>query len=162
MSTQTATVVCSDIAGKQYTIAVEQLSFRPAVYAVIIQDERILLSKQWDGYDFPGGGINLGESNVDAVKREVFEETGLQVRVDRIVSVNNSFFKLPYAEKFVHSIHMYYACTVVGGELSTAHFDANEKKYAELAEWIPIAQFEQLKFYTSASAHEILAAYNRL
>ncbi|MDA1079835.1 MAG: NUDIX domain-containing protein [bacterium] len=161
MPDQPNTVVCHDIDGKAYPIPSDQLTFRPAVYAVIIQNDQILLSKQWDGYDFPGGGINLGESNVAAVTREVREETGLDIEAGRVLFANNSFFKLPYKEKFVHSIHMYYSCKVIGGELSVQNFDEQEKKYASLAEWVPLDSFAKLKFYTSANAQDILDAYFR-
>ena len=154
-------VTCYDIKGNAYQVPADQLTFRPAVYGVIIQDEKILLSRQWEGYDFPGGGINLGESNQVALRREVYEETGLEVDVGRVLFANSSFFKMPEHGKNVHSIHMYYACEVTGGALSTAHFDEHEKQYAKMAEWVPIDRFSQLKFYTSADAGEILAAYKR-
>ena len=32
----------------------------------------------WEGWEFVKGAINTGESEIDAVKREVIEETGLQ------------------------------------------------------------------------------------
>jgi ADP-ribose pyrophosphatase YjhB (NUDIX family) len=162
MDTLSTPVICKDIEGNEYSVAADQLTFRPAVYAVIIQDGNILLSKQWDGYDFPGGGINLGESNTDAVAREVFEETGLSVAVHQILYVNNSFFKMPHTKKYVHSIHMYYACRVTGGELSTANFEEFEKQYASMAEWVPLNTFKNLKFYTSANAQEILDTYHTI
>lgn len=34
--------------------------------------------KNWEGWEFIKGGINEGESEEDAVKREIIEETGLQ------------------------------------------------------------------------------------
>lgn len=33
---------------------------------------------RWEGWEFPKGGIEAGESEIDALKREIFEETGLQ------------------------------------------------------------------------------------
>lgn len=44
---------------------------------VLIQDRK---SKNWPGITFPGGHVEYGESFVDAVKREVFEETGLRIK----------------------------------------------------------------------------------
>lgn len=158
-STDSPMVICKDIEGKEYSVSTSQLSFRPAVYGVIIQEGKILLSKQWDGFDFPGGGIKLGETNAVALAREVFEETGLKIEVGRVLNANSSFFKLPYADTFVHSIHIYYECHIIGGELSTKNFDDQEKTYASLAEWVPLDTFEKLKFYTSTSAQDILDAY---
>lgn len=42
----------------------------------VLVQERI---KSWKGIAFPGGKINLGESIVQSVKREIFEETGLKI-----------------------------------------------------------------------------------
>ena len=34
----------------------------------------------WKGFEFPKGGIEKGESKIEAVKREIFEETGLNAK----------------------------------------------------------------------------------
>ena len=50
-----------------------------AVVVLFNKDGQILLEERADdGYfDFPGGGIDQNESEEDAAKRELFEETGL-------------------------------------------------------------------------------------
>ncbi len=149
-------VVCEDIEGNKYQVPIDRLSFRPAVYGVIIKEGKVLLSKQWDGYDFPGGGIDLGEPTEEALIREVKEETGLNVTVGRTLHCNSSFFKLPFDGNFVHSIHMYYECFVVGGELSTEFFDEHEKKYASKAEWVDLSRINEIKIYTAAKVSSIL------
>jgi len=102
-------IICKDVHGKEYEIAVGQLSFRPSVYGVIIQDGKAFLSKQWgDGYDFPGGGIELGETIEEALKREVKEETGLEVKVGEIIAVENSFLKFNLTEDMFNQ----YLCTM--------------------------------------------------
>ncbi len=44
--------------------------------AYLLQDR---IKKDWHGYTLPGGHIELGESIVDAVVREMREETGLTI-----------------------------------------------------------------------------------
>ena len=41
--------------------------------------------KDWPGYTLPGGHVEMGESFVDAVVREMKEETGLTVLNPRAV-----------------------------------------------------------------------------
>lgn len=58
----------------------------------LIQDgNRILLQnrvrKDWQGYTLPGGHVEPGESFVDAVKREMKEETGLDIIRPRLVGI---------------------------------------------------------------------------
>lgn len=152
-------VTCEDIEGKNYQVNISDLSFRPAVYGVIVKDGKILMSKQWDGYDFPGGGIELGEPTEDALVREVKEETGLDVKMGKILHCEHSFFKLPYKGNFVHSIHMYYECHVVGGELSTDYFDEQEKQYADKPEWVDLSTIKDAKIYSSGDVNKVLESY---
>ncbi len=75
---------------------------------------------QWDGYDLPGGGVDIEEYIEEALVREVKEETGLDVLIDELVTAKNSFFTFRKKGKHTHSIALYYTAHVVGGELSTA------------------------------------------
>lgn len=149
-------VICEDIEGNKYKVSTSDLTFRPAVYGIFIKGKKILLSKQWDGYDFPGGGIELGEDTQRALIREVKEETGMDVNPSKIQYCSNSFFKLPFKGNFVHSIHMYYQCDVIGGDLSTDFFDANEVKYADHPEWVDLDQIPNIKIYSSVDAIKVL------
>lgn len=160
MPNKNQVVICHDIEGNAFQVPVDQLTFRPAVYAVIIQDSKILLSKQWSGYDLPGGGINLGEPTEQALIREVKEETGFEIKVDRILHSNSSFFKLPFNNTCVHSVHLFYLCHIVGGQLSDQYLDGQEKEYASLAEWVDLSQVGKLKLYTSDNISQILENVN--
>ncbi len=58
----------------------------------LIQDgSRILLQNRikedWKGYTLPGGHVEAGESFVDAVKREMKEETGLNIINPKLVGI---------------------------------------------------------------------------
>lgn len=61
----------------------------PAVAAVIHDGKgRLLLQEKQDGtWSLPAGAIEPGETSEDAIKREVFEETGLRCASCRILSV---------------------------------------------------------------------------
>ena len=51
---------------------------RPSARAIILKDGKVLLNhvSKYDCYEFPGGGIEAGETPERAVVREVAEETG--------------------------------------------------------------------------------------
>ena len=59
---------------------------RPSAKAIIIKDNKIYMvhSLVYDYYNFPGGGIESDESNIDALIRETKEEAGLVVIKDSI------------------------------------------------------------------------------
>lgn len=54
---------------------------RHSARGIIIRDGKIAMvhSLKYNYYKFPGGGIEDGESQIDALIREVAEESGLQV-----------------------------------------------------------------------------------
>lgn len=158
MKNTPAQVTCKDIKGKTYQVGANELLFRPAVYGVIVKEGKILMSKQWDGYDIPGGGIELGEPTEDALIREVKEETGLDIKMGKILHCDHSFFKLPFKGNYVHSIHMYYECQITGGELSTDFLDENEQKYADKPEWIDLSKIKDIKIYSSGDIDNVLAS----
>jgi ADP-ribose pyrophosphatase YjhB (NUDIX family) len=147
-------VVCLDKDKNQHEIPVSELAFRPSVYGVIIKDGKILLSKQWDGYDLPGGGVDLGERIEDALVREVKEETGLDVEVGELAWCEDSFFV--WKEEKMHSILIYYTCKVVGGKLSIDDIDESEEEYIGMPEWVSVDEIENLKFYNSIDTVEVI------
>lgn len=61
------------------------------VLCLVEDGNKILLQnrikKDWRGYALPGGHVELGESFVDAVIREMKEETGLDIKHPRLVGV---------------------------------------------------------------------------
>lgn len=85
-----------------------------AVGVVVEMDGSILLGKRNHepklGYwSFPSGFVDAGEVPEDAARREVEEETGIQVRLDRILGV--------YSQPGERVIFIAYAGRAVGGKL---------------------------------------------
>ena len=82
---------------------------RPGVYAVLPRNGKLLLTYQGDPHfevQLPGGGIDPGESPLQALHREVFEETGWRIAKPRKLGAFRRFVFMPeydmWAEKLCH------------------------------------------------------------
>ena len=107
------------------------------VYAggcIFNKNGEVLLQKRADcnKWGFPGGAIELGETPEMAAKREVKEETGLEIEVQKLIGIyTDSDVVYPNGDK-AHSICICYEMSVVGGELSCDENETLELKYFSL------------------------------
>jgi ADP-ribose pyrophosphatase YjhB (NUDIX family) len=96
---------------------------RPSVAAIITNAEgHVLLQRRSDNglWGLPGGSVEIGESVTTAIVREVREETGLSVEVERLVGVYSdpAFQVVRYKDgNVVHYINTLMTCRVVAGAL---------------------------------------------
>lgn len=160
MKTVSKIMICRDLDGNGYPVASKRLRFRPSAYGVTIRNGKVLLSKQWDGYDLPGGGVDLGESLEEAAKREIWEETGYRVAVEKLLAAETSFYRFrnvdPHGKRFAHCLMLYYAARITGGRPSKKNFDQHEKKYVDLPEWIRLVDLDKIKIYNSLGQKRII------
>ncbi|BCG48792.1 NUDIX hydrolase [Citrifermentans bremense] len=112
-----------------------------SVVAVIIDaDDRVLLTKRnvppFQGeWVMPGGKIDLGEPIVAALKREVWEEVGLEVEVGELIDV---FEHVTPGEDNYHFIIIYYRCTPLYCDVKHNRDEVAEARWVtceELAEY---------------------------
>jgi len=89
--------------------------------AIFDEQGRILLTKRADNgqWCLPSGGMDPGESVAEACIREVWEETGLSVRVKRLVGVYSHSDQLAvYADgNKAQIVALHFEAEVTGGEL---------------------------------------------
>ncbi len=92
----------------------------PTATALVTEDAgRILLGKRaWepdkDLWDLPGGFVDEGEHPLDAVKRELREETGLDIETGDFLGVWMD--RYGYDSPAVSTLNLYWEARVVGGK----------------------------------------------
>ncbi|WP_329566462.1 NUDIX hydrolase [Kitasatospora sp. NBC_01266] len=123
---------------------------RPAAYAVCVEDERILLAR-WVSHEgerlwtVPGGGLDHGEDPYDAAIREVEEETGYLVELERLLGVDSHHVIYPPdpvngpSPRDFQGLRIIYQGRIAGGELRNETAGSTD-----LARWIPLAEVEGL------------------
>jgi ADP-ribose pyrophosphatase YjhB (NUDIX family) len=96
---------------------------RVAAYGLLQRNGELLLCRlsQQVGinqghWTLPGGGLDFGEDPEHAVVREFAEETGLTVKVDKLIAIDSLCDSIPGWSP-MHSIRIIYSVTHVSGEL---------------------------------------------
>jgi 8-oxo-dGTP diphosphatase len=105
--------------------------------AVVIHEGRVLLIRRGQAPDagewsIPGGAVELGESIEDALRRELREETGLEIAVGPFLEVFERV-ELDAAGVRFHFVVLDYAATVTGGTLRAGD-DAAAVAFADPAD----------------------------
>jgi 8-oxo-dGTP diphosphatase len=113
------------------------------VGALVLRRDRILLVERGreplKGYwSLPGGVLEIGESLKDAIRREVREETGLEIKPLGVFEVFERINRDQEGRPEYHYILVDFLCRAVGGELRPAD-DASR------AEWIAKAQLRNYR-----------------
>lgn len=108
---------------------------RPGVYAILPRQGQLLLTFQAaprPEVQLPGGGIDPGESPLQALHREVFEETGWRIGQARRLGAYRRYTFMPEYDLWAEKIcHIYVARPVrsLGAPAEPAH----------VALWMPAA-----------------------
>ena len=125
------------------------------VRAGVFHDDQILLVRESaDGrWTLPGGWGDEHESPRQNVERETLEESGYQVRAERLVAVKDRHLH-PYTPRRLERIYkLFFLCVLTGGEASTsletdavAFFDLDRLPSLSLGRTLP-ADIEMLDLY---------------
>lgn len=126
------------------TTAAPRQRQRVGAYAVCIDDGRLLMThligvQRWT---LPGGGLDHGEDPYDAVIREVEEETGLVVQLDRLLGVISVRWRQPAPDGVQvenHGLRIVYGAHVTGGQLRD---EANGS--TDRAAWVELDRVREL------------------
>ena len=120
--------------------------------AVLFSNNRqtVLLTRRSDNgqWCLPGGMIEPGESVTEGCAREVFEETGLKIRVIRLTGVYsdpNRMTVYPDGNK-AQVIVLNFEVEQIGGELGLSDETTD-------AQFFPIAEVEQMELFNDHADH---------
>ena len=101
-----------------------EYSKRPilGVGAVVIEDGKVLLVKRGKEpsigeWSLPGGRVKLGESIRDAIAREIFEETGLDIDIGDVVEILERIFIDKKGKVKYHYLLVDFLASPKGGNL---------------------------------------------
>lgn len=125
--------------------------FRYRTGGVLIHNNKMLFVKSavGDYYYMIGGGVHLGEKSNTCIEREVFEESGINARVEHLAVVCENFFK-GIGGKIegvnCHTIEFYYNMQIVDDDVS---FCKDTTDYGEALVWLPIEKIEKFKIKPS-------------
>ena len=89
---------------------------RLGVYGVLMRGGRILLTHQSDPnpeFQLPGGGVDPGESSIQALNREVMEETGWVIHRHRRLGAFKRFTYMPEYDLWAEKLCLIYAAQAV-------------------------------------------------
>jgi 8-oxo-dGTP diphosphatase len=102
-----------------------------SVAGVVVRDDgRVLAVRRRDNqhWEPPGGVLELAETFDQGVRREVFEETGIEVHVERLTGV---YKNMPRGV-----VALVFRCSLIGGQLTTTD-------EALSVRWLSIDQIRQ-------------------
>ena len=116
---------------------------RVGVGAVVLHEGRVLLVRRGRApalglWSVPGGLVELGETTVDAARREVEEETGLDVRIAGLVGVLDRVTRDADGRVRYHWVLVDYLAYPQSNDTITAGSDAAEVR------WVTIDEVDRL------------------
>lgn len=126
--------------------------FRYRAVGIIIEDGHVLFVKNKEDpyYYSVGGGVHLGETSEDAVRREVLEETGVDYEIDRLVFIHENFFKGSgsLGGMDCHEISFHYLMKPKGRR-DFKFNSINNYGLKESVHWLPIDRLDEYIAYPS-------------
>lgn len=118
-----------------------------SVVAVIVNErEEVLLTRRsvapFHGeWVMPGGKIDLGEPIMEALKREVLEEVGIEIETEALIDV---FEHLTPGKEKCHFVILYYRCRPVHQAIN------HNPDEISVAQWVPRSELSRYKMADGA------------
>ena len=131
-------------------ITKENKWFRYRAAAIIVEEGCVLFAgNEIDDYYYSiGGGVHMGETAEDAVKREVYEETGVHYEVERLAVIHENFFNENMGTlkgMDCHEVSFYFFMKSRGTKQLNS--DSYSQGVRETMHWIPIEDLDNHKAF---------------
>lgn len=130
-----------DIINASYIPLKEYITPKVDIRAVVFNqnDEILLVKEKLDGrWSLPGGWADIGFSPKEVAKKEVMEETGLDVHPSRLLSVMD-MSKHPHPPIPFYVYKFFILCDIIGGSF-TDTFDILDKGFFPLDNLPPLSE----------------------
>ena len=108
-------------------------------------------------WSVPGGGVQHGESLEETVIRELFEETGLEVSVERLQYVTE-FIQHPF-----HAVEFYFLCHKTVGTLTKGHdpeYESGSQMILDVA-FTPLEKLSETELFPEFIRHQFHVDWQR-
>jgi ADP-ribose pyrophosphatase YjhB (NUDIX family) len=134
------------------TFKTDEGRFNYRVAGIIMHNNKLLIMKDEHSsyYYIPGGRVAMNELSEDAIIREIREEINVEVNVNRMLWVNENFFREENSDESYHEICFYYLLDMVDEQLinSGNEFVLNENGKHNLSfYWKDIEEIKDLYIY---------------
>ena len=135
-------------------------TFKLRACGVIVHNGRLLVDKarRFDGFVFMGGHIELGENSRVGVVREIREELGVEVKINKLLCINENLYPLS-SGGVAHEVAYYYVLDPIG-EMPDEDFEYTEidhgVKITHHYSWIKLEEAENYNIRPNWVAQMIL------
>ncbi|MFD2370408.1 NUDIX domain-containing protein [Brevibacillus sp. GCM10020057] len=131
---------------------------RMRVTVVVVHEGKILLIREKSGgevgYSLPGGNVEYLEALPEATRREVWEETGLLVEMERLLWVDERIVRSGEGK---HTVAVAVKARLIG-EDTTPIPGGIEDEHIEWAGWVPLEEWCTLPQYGAARQEQVIKA----
>ncbi|MDE7325064.1 MAG: NUDIX hydrolase [Lachnospiraceae bacterium] len=130
------------------------------------ENDEVLLVKTYNsGWAFPGGQVEEGENVIEAVKREIMEESGVDVKVGELFCIASNTKKYPgqgRVKEVPTKVMLDFICQAVGGTPRPSD-ENSESRFVPKAEVLSLIQtpaiIERYKAYQEYMGRPIYMEY---
>lgn len=128
----------------------DKFKFKFRIAGLLINKDKFLTVQMMDNgiYCLPGGHTIIGEDTVKTIEREMFEETGIKVKVEKLSAIVENFFERKNGD-IVHELSFIYILKLEGEMINTKindwiayEEDEDCRKKLEF-KWISINEFDK-------------------